>query len=86
MPWKPTTSNRHRERDVIQEQLNQATTVSEILGGVREKMRASLGVGEPCVELPLSEIKTFKDDEGHWRAVIGMDQLIYFVDNLLRRS
>ena len=62
-------------------------TVVQILKARLETMKvACAGVGEPCVELPISEIKTFKDDEGHWRAVIGMDQLIYFIDNLLRRS
>lgn len=71
---------------MTQEQLNKAVTVSNILNEIREKMRASCSIGEPCVELPLSEIKAFKDDEGNWRAVIGMDQFVFFVDNLLRRS
>lgn len=71
---------------MTQEQLNAIAAVSEHLNDYREKLRKACGgVGEPCVELPINEVKAFKDEEGNWRAIIGMDQLIYFIDGLLRR-
>jgi hypothetical protein len=71
---------------MTQENLNDAVAVADVLNKIRDQMRAALSIGEPCVELPLSEVKAFKDDEGNWRAVIGMDQLVYFIDSLIRRS
>lgn len=59
--------------------------VDDALRAKREEMKAACGgIGEPCVELPLSEIRTYKDDNGDLHAIIGMDQLSYFVANLLR--
>lgn len=53
----------------------------------RKQMKdACAGIGEPCVELPLLELKAYKDADGFWHAVIGMDQLIYLVDGVLRQS
>jgi len=59
--------------------------VLEPLQAMRAKMKAACaGVGEPCVELPMLELKAYKDADGFWHAIIGMDQLIYLVDGLLR--
>lgn len=58
-----------------------------VLQAKREQMKAACaGIGEPCVELPVSEIKAYKDDEGNWHTLISMYSLICVIDRLLLRS
>lgn len=55
------------------------------LGEARAKMRLhAANIGEPAVEVPMEDLSVFKDAEGKWRAIIGMDKLIYLVDRVLR--
>lgn len=60
--------------------------VVEALQEKRKQMKAACaGIGEPCVELPMLELKAYKDNDGGWHTILGMDQLVYLVDELLRR-
>lgn len=55
------------------------------LNAKRMRMRAGFAnIGEPCVVVPISDIQTFKSENGEVQAVIGMNKLIYLVDALLR--
>lgn len=51
----------------------------------RKQMKAACaGIGEPCVELPMLELKAYRDSDGGWHTILGMDQLVYLVDGLFR--
>lgn len=55
------------------------------LNAKRTSMRANFAnIGEPCVEIPIEDIQTFKGHDGELRAVIGMNKLVYLIDALLR--
>lgn len=43
-------------------------------------------IGEPCVEIPLEDIQTYRGENGEIKAIIGMNKLIYLVDRVLRHS
>lgn len=61
-------------------------TAVRVLESKRQAMKiACAAIGEPCIELPMLELKAYKDADGFWHTIIGMDQLIYLVDELLRR-
>ena len=63
---------------------DQAAVVEALQEKRRQMKAACAGIGEPCVELPMQQLKVYKDNEGEWHAILGMDQLVYLVDELLR--
>jgi hypothetical protein len=72
---------------LTKEQLDRNTAREALLLALREARNAlqAKAPGQPCVEIPLDKIHTFVDGDGTPRAVIGVEQVIYLADEILRR-
>lgn len=42
--------------------------------------------GQPCVEIKLEKVLTFEGENGEHRAVMELSELIYLVEQVLRRE
>lgn len=61
------------------------TIAMQELGDLRQRMRDALhGIGEPAVEIPITDLGVFTGTDGELHAIIGMDKLLNIVDRLLR--
>lgn len=55
------------------------------LNEARANMRLAIaGIGEPAVEIPMEALIVYRDKEGQQRCIIGIKDLIYVVERVLR--
>lgn len=70
------------------EQRKANETRGALLGELRaaqERMQARMP-GSPAIAIPLNKVLTFQDDNGEPRGIIEVEQVIYLVDEILRRG
>lgn len=71
--------------------LKEIRGANEKRGDLLQELKDALGKmqgntpGQPCIEIPLDKVFTYRGDGGEPKGLIEVQQVIYLVDEVLRR-